>query len=277
MTTQLTSLKDLQKLDIDIAAARNLVATFDPQIEVIEEPAQALESEVTRLRGRLQEVELDERRVELSADEKRVRSKKLEERLTTVRNVREEAAVHAEIDMVRRSLEGAEQEALTLLDQVRRMEERLAEVQEELEVAPSEAGPKRDELVERRQAAETELAELESRRDTFASGIDSRERDTYERILAGGRTVAVADLTEDGACGNCFSVIPLQLQNQILHGDDMIRCEGCGVILTPPSAEEPEAEEPEAEESEAEELEAEEPEAETPAAEESEAEESATG
>ncbi|MFV2005885.1 MAG: zinc ribbon domain-containing protein [Longimicrobiales bacterium] len=237
MTTQLTSLKELQKLDVDIATARILVATFDPQIEVIEEPALALESEVTRLRGRLQEVELDERRVELSADEKRARSKKLDERLTAVRNVREEAAVHAEIDMVRRSLEGAEQEALTLLDQIRRMEERLQESQEALEIAQAEVEPKRDELVKQREAAETQLAELESRREAFASGIDSRERDTYERILAGGRTVAVADLMEDGACGNCFSVIPLQLQNQILHGDAMIRCEGCGVILTPPAAE----------------------------------------
>ncbi len=236
MTIQLTSLKELQKLDVDIAAARLIVETFDPQIEVIEEPALALESEVTRLRSRLQEVELDERRVELSADEKRARSKKLEERLTTVRNVREEAAVHAEIDMVRRSLEGAEQEALTLLDQIRRMEERLEECQEALDVAQAEVEPKRNELVEKREAAKTELADLESRRDAFASGIDSRERDTYESILAGGRTVAVADLMEDGACGNCFSVIPLQLQNQILHGEDMIRCEGCGVILTPPSA-----------------------------------------
>ena len=277
MTIQLASLRELQKLDVDIAAARLIVATFDPKIEVIEEPALALESEVTRLRTRLQEVELDERRVELSADEKRVRSKKLEERLTTVRNVREEAAVHAEIDMVRRSLEGAEQEALTLLDQIGRMEERLQESQEALEVAQAEVEPKRDELVGQREAAKIELAGLESRRDLFASGIESRERDTYERILAGGRTVAVADLTEDGACGNCFSVIPLQLQNQILHADDLIRCEGCGVILTPPAAEEPAAEESAVEEPAAEEPAAEEPAAEEPAIEEPAAEESAAG
>ena len=237
MTTPLTSLKDLQKIDVEIAAARSKVGTFDPQIEVVEEPVLALEGEVARLRGRLQEVELDERRVELAADEKRARSKKLDERLNSVRNVREEAAVHAEIDMVRRSLESDEQEALTLLDQIRRMEERLEECQEALEVAQAEVGPRREELVEQREAAQSELAELESRRDAFASQIDAKERDTYERILAGGRVVAVADLTEDGACGHCFSVIPLQLQNQILHGDNMIRCEGCGVILTPSAAE----------------------------------------
>jgi len=301
MTTQLSSLKELQKIDVEMVAARSKVAAFDPQIEVIEEPALALESEVTTLRNRLQEIQVDERRVERNADEKRERSKKLDERLAAVRNVREEAAVHAEIDMLRRSLEGAEQEALTLLDQIRRMEERLEETEAALEVAQAEVGPKRDELIEQRDAAQGELAELESRRDMFASGITSKERDIYERILAGGREIAVADLTEDGACGHCFSIIPLQLQNQILHGDEMIRCEGCGVILTPTTpeelaaqklaaeqaaaeqaaaaeraaAEESEAEEPEAEEEMVEEAAAEELTAEEPAAEEAEAEEPA--
>ena len=53
--------------------------------------------------------------------------------------------------------------------------------------------------------------------------------------MAGGREVAVSDLTEDGACGNCFCVVPLQLQHEVRHTEAMIRCEGCGVILTPPS------------------------------------------
>lgn len=237
MTTRHSSLKELQEIDMEIAAARSKVAAFGPQIEVIEEPALALQTEADTLRKRLQEIKLDERRLELAADEKRARSDKLQERLNLVRNVREEAAVHAEIDMLRRALEGEEQEALTLLDQIRRLEERLEECEEALEEAQAEVGPKRDELVEQRDSAQSELSELESRREAFAVGIDRKERDTYERILAGGREVAVADLTEDGACGHCFSMIPLQLQNQILHGEDMIRCEGCGVILTPAAAE----------------------------------------
>jgi hypothetical protein len=36
-------------------------------------------------------------------------------------------------------------------------------------------------------------------------------------------------------------VVPLQLQNEIRHGDALIRCEGCGVILAAP---EPESEQP---------------------------------
>ncbi len=49
--------------------------------------------------------------------------------------------------------------------------------------------------------------------------------------------MALAELTQDGACGNCYNMVPLQIQNQIRHTDRMIRCEGCGVILTPESPE----------------------------------------
>jgi predicted nucleic acid-binding Zn-ribbon protein len=53
--------------------------------------------------------------------------------------------------------------------------------------------------------------------------------------------VAIASLTPDGACGHCFSLVPLQVQNEIREGRSMVTCEACGVILTP--APEPEGEE----------------------------------
>ena len=51
--------------------------------------------------------------------------------------------------------------------------------------------------------------------------------------------------------------MPLQVQNEIRHGDALIRCEACGVILAAPEpvpegGEEPPAEEPAAEEAAAE-------------------------
>ncbi len=242
MTETRTALKELQRLDQMITTEAATVAAFEPQLEEVEAPAAQLESEVTALRKRLQEIKVEERRTELAVDEKRERLKKLEDRLTLVRTVREEAAVHAELDMIRRAHEGDEQEALFLLDQIRRMEERLAEQELALQEATAEVEPRRTALLEERAAAQQSLAQLRSDRESFAETIDQRERRLYERIMAGGRDVAVADLTEDGACGNCFGVIPLQLQHEIRHTEAMIRCEGCGVILTPPS-DEPVAEE----------------------------------
>jgi predicted nucleic acid-binding Zn-ribbon protein len=200
----------------------------------VEAPAAALESDVESTRKRLREIRLEERRLELSADEKRARSKRLQDRLNTVRNLREEAAVHAELDLVRRALEGDEQEALGLLDQIRKLEERLEELEAELGAAQAEVEPRRDELTAQQAAADARLEELIAKRDAFAEQIDSDERRLYESIKAGGRTVVVAELTGDGACGHCFGMIPLQVQANVRSGADVIRCEACGVILAAP-------------------------------------------
>jgi hypothetical protein len=228
------TLRELQEIDRKIAQGEDKLRAFDPKLAEVDEPALQLEQEVNTTRARLREMKVDERRIEHAADEKRQRVKKLQERLGQIRNVREEAAVSVEIDLLRRSLDGEEQEALTLIDQIRRLEVRLSEQEKALEQARAELEPRRQELLAARAEAERELAQLKEQRQTSASGLQPKQLRVYEGIRGGGRRQAVSELTPDGACGNCFSVIPLQLQNEVRRGGAMVRCEACGVILTTP-------------------------------------------
>jgi len=226
------SLKELQALDLQVEELKEKIAGFEPRLAEVDEPALALEKEVTTLKGRLQEMRVEERRLEHSADDRRARSRTLQERLKSVRNLREEAAVRAEMDLLRMALEGDEQEALTLLDQIRRMEERLAEEQTAMEEAKAAVEPTRLQLQEEEAAARAELANLREKRDAYKALVPGRDLQNYERIRGGGRTVAVATLTSDGACGNCFGMIPLQVQNEIRTGSGSVACEFCGVLLS---------------------------------------------
>ena len=232
-----TSLKELQQLDQEIAAARSASQGFEPLLEEVDAPVLRLEQEVESISKRLKEIKLEENRIELTIEERRVRATKLQERMEGVRNVREEAAVHAELEMVRRALESEEQEALSLLDQIKRLEERHEEQESAYSEALAEVEPRRKELVQEQAETESKLEALLADRDAFAAGIDPAERRIYDSIMAGAREVAVAELTQDGACGNCYNMVPLQVQNRIRHTGEMIRCEGCGVILTPESPE----------------------------------------
>ena len=232
-----TSLKELQTLDQEIAAVRTATESFDSLLEEVDAPVLRLEQEVQALEKRLTEIRLEENRLELTIEERQVRLAKLKERMEAVRNVREEAAVHAELEMVRRALESEEQEALSLLDQIKRLEERYEEDEGAYQEALTEVGPRHEELVQEQHATKDKLETLETEREAFAAGVDPGERRVYDSIMAGARDVALAELTHDGACGNCYNMVPLQIQNQIRHTDTMFRCEGCGVILTPESAE----------------------------------------
>ncbi len=226
------SLKELQQMDLRLGELRDRITEFDPLLEEVEGPALELEQEVTTLQGRLKEMRVEERRLEHSADDRRARSKALQERLKAVRNLREEAAVRAEMDLLRMALEGDEQEALTLLDQIRKMEDRLEEQQAALVEARTGVEPRRLELLEEQNAALEAFSALKEKREAFAAGIPKRELQNYERIRSGGRSVAVAMLTPDGACGHCFGMVPLQIQNEIRKGASSITCEACGVLLS---------------------------------------------
>jgi predicted nucleic acid-binding Zn-ribbon protein len=240
-----TGLKELQRLDTRIHDARLRIRDFDPRFEEVEEPALILESELETSRNRLKEMKAEERRLERAVQEKRERVKKLDERLGGVRNLREEAAVSAELEMVKRAVQSDEQEAMTLIDQVRKGEERVSELEAAYAEASELVEPRRKELLAEREEARKDLELLEKERESFAAGIEEEELRIYEAIRGKGQRAAVAELTEDGACGNCFNMVPLQHQNEIRHGDTLIRCEGCGVILAAPS---PEPEEPAGEE-----------------------------
>ncbi len=229
-----TALKELQKLDIQIREARKRIHDFDPLFEEVEKPALVLESELEVSRKRLTEMKLEERRLESSTVERKDRLKRLDERVASVRNLREEAAVTAELEMVRRALQNDEHEALTLMDQLSKAEERLAELETSSAEANALVEPQRNELLKQRDEAKKALEDFESERERFVDTIDPAEIRIYDAIRRGGRWEAVSELTDDGACGNCFGVVPLQFQNEVLHGTALIRCEACGVILAAP-------------------------------------------
>lgn len=229
-------LLELQTMDRRIRETRDRIESYDPLLEEVEAPAVRLAEDVGVTEKRVRDLRLEERRLRLAAEEKQARVHRLEDRLNLVRTVREEAAVQAELGLVRRALDQEEQEVINLLDQISRFEERLENQQSEMEEARSAVGPRRDELLAERELARAEATSLEARREEFAVAIDPRYLRAYDHLAQGGRRVAVAPMTEDGACGACFSVIPLQLQNEVRTRAPLIRCEACGLIVTAPAA-----------------------------------------
>lgn len=236
-------LLELQEIDLRIHDIKQRVRSFDPALEEVDQSALLLEKDVETTSGRVQELRLDERRLTLALEEKRARVTRLEERLNQVRNVREESAVTAELGLVRRALESEEQEAITLMDQISRFDERLATQTAAWEAERAEVEPRRKEILAERDEAGKELDDLSKVRNEKADSLEPRYRRVYDNLIRGGRK-AVGSMTEDGACGICFSVIPLQVQHEVRAGGSMVLCESCGVIITAPR-EEPEVEESE--------------------------------
>ena len=221
----------LQELDKDIREAESRLAAYEPELERLDAPVLELEKEIGSVRTRLEAAQTEIRRLERGAQDKRARQKKYEERLERVRNAREEAAARTELDLIRKAADADEREALQLMDERMRMELRLDELEQKLEEVRSELGPQKQELLDTRAGVQGELDALRTERQSQTGDMDSGTRRIYEQVKGGRTKIVLAALTEDGACGNCYSMVPIQKQTEIRKADHLIRCEACGVIL----------------------------------------------
>jgi predicted nucleic acid-binding Zn-ribbon protein len=227
------SLLALQDLDREIAKARRRLTEVEAELAAAVKPVTDLEKEVGAMKTDLEDTRGKARKLERAAEQKRDRLRQYEERMSRVRNAREEAAVQTEVDLVRKAAETDESEALTMMEQTTRKELKASELEGKLETTRKEIAPQETELTQKRDEATAALADLQERRNARISQLDPTARDAYTRAMGGKKGQVVAALTKDGACGNCFSVLPLQKQSEVRAATRIVRCEFCGVILHP--------------------------------------------
>jgi uncharacterized protein len=224
----------LQQMDDDIARTQDRIQEFTPQIEALEAPVVSAQRDLDAMRAKLEELRSEVRRLEGNAAQKRARLRKYEERLERARSPRDEAEVRAEIDLVSKALEADLDDIAATSEQATRADLKADDLEKQVGKLKSEIAVQRDELVAARAAVEDELALLRDRRENHALRLDQPSRRLYERVRGGKSRLALAPMSDEGACGNCFNILPVQEQSVIRRGETLHRCEGCGVILYAP-------------------------------------------
>lgn len=227
------SLLELQELDREIARAKRHVTEIEAELEQTLKPVVDLEKEVGALRTDLEETRGRVKKLEKAAETKRDKLRQYEERMNRVRNPREEAAVRTEVDLVRNAAETDETEALQMMDQTTRKELKASELDTRLESTRKEIAPQESELTQKRDEAAATLTDLQDRRTSRIDQLEPTAREAYQRAMGGRKGQIVTALTTDGACGNCYSMLPLQKQSEVRAATRIVRCEFCGVILHP--------------------------------------------
>jgi predicted nucleic acid-binding Zn-ribbon protein len=225
------ALLELQQIDDEISKAQSNAGAFEERFREIEAPLRTLENEIEALRTRVGDLKQQIHKLETGAQNKRERQYAYEQRIERTKSMREEAAARAEIDLIRRATEADVAEARDVGQELTRAELRLGELEKQVEKVRGEVEPKRNELQQEADVAAAELATLRDRRATRIEGIDRAALTLYERVRGRRERRALAPMTPEGACGNCFNMLPLQEQTEIRREDSLRRCEACGVIL----------------------------------------------
>lgn len=221
----------LQEIDEEIRRVHERVESFTPRIEELTAPADAVRREIEQTQTKLNELRAERSRLEQNAQQKEEQLKSVQERLAGARNPREEAAARAEVDLVRRALEADRADLRTVGEQATRTDLKLDDLQKSLERARSQTAEQQRELEDARGVVETELRVLQERRENQAVRLDPQGRRLYEQMAKARSRRVLAPMTAEGACGNCFNILPLQEQTEVRRGETLHRCEACGIIL----------------------------------------------
>ena len=225
------ALMALQELDGEIDRAEAELGTFGPRLEQLDEPVRAAEREIETLRAKVEDLRAQVQKLEANAEQKRERMKSYQERLAKASSTQKNAALRAEIDLVRKALDADATDIKQLSEQATRADLKLDDMRRQADKLRAELAPQRDELLFAKLEAEEQLAVLRERRENQAVRLDQKSRRLYERLRSGRSRTVLAPLTAEGACGNCFNVLPVQEQAVVRQAAALHRCEACGVIL----------------------------------------------
>lgn len=230
MQVELSALLDLQEKDKAVRATKEKLDSLKPELD-------ELDAELAKVKAKLEAAReaakaADEKRAELEGriESYRVMQERRRQRLEWVRGAKEASTIMAELDLARSVLAKEEAEWIRSADEVQEAEKVVAEIESELKAAEEAQTPAREACATRAAEYETELENAKQERVDAAKSIKPRLLEVYERVLRGRAPNALYPL-RGGACGYCFTAVPLHRRQQIQNGNTLENCEACGVLV----------------------------------------------
>lgn len=229
MKQKLQALSELQKVDLEIAAAKKAAESHPKQIAELEKELAAARAAVEAERAKLTDVDQQKRSLEQQITEEKDTVKKWEARLTEQRSTREYSALAREIDIKRKA-------TTTMQEQVAELTKALAAQREIVKARESDFGGHRDriggritELKQKAEATGVGVKELESKRGQVAAAVDANLLRRYEAVRK-KKLPAMAAVVA-GTCQGCNMNIPPQQYNQLRTSLGADVCPSCNRII----------------------------------------------
>jgi predicted nucleic acid-binding Zn-ribbon protein len=226
----LRSLLTLQEKDRHIMAVQSDLDALQPELKALDEELRAVEDELANARKRATDIAQQREALEGKIESYRVMQERRRQKLEWVRGAKEAATLMAEIDLARSVLAKEEAEWLRSADGVQKAEALAGEIEQRLEALKVEQAPRRSEIAEQHRACEGRLQEAKDDRAGSVVHVKIQLLTQYERIRKGRAPLAVYPL-HGGACGHCYTNIPLHLRQQIAQNEGAATCEACGVLI----------------------------------------------
>ncbi|MCB1210585.1 MAG: hypothetical protein KDK97_14740 [Verrucomicrobiales bacterium] len=208
--------KDLKDIPVHQARAKSLLAGDLAAVE--------------KATGRIREVELKIKSIELDIATRKTSIKRLQDQQFETRKNDEFQALGHEIQRYEKdvfSLEDKEIEQMEFLDEGKKA---LKAAQDKLAVTQARVNEELAQLEERVAGVNARLKELQAERAELAAPVDKASLELYTRLITRRGDAAVVPL-EHGICGGCHMKIVTSTIQELRQSEHLCQCDSCGRIL----------------------------------------------
>lgn len=230
MNPDLQVLLTLQEKDKTLLAITNELEALEPEMATMDAELQQAQETLEAARKRAADAETRREELEGKIESYRLMQERRRQRLEWVKGAKEASTLMAELDLARTVMAKEEAEWIRSADRVQEAYHLAAQAETAVEELRAAQAPKREEVAAKRAECDEQLAAARAERHTAAQAVPQPLLDRYERILSGRAPLALYPL-QNGACGRCFTAVPLHRRHKIQNGEAVDSCEACGVLI----------------------------------------------
>ncbi len=225
-------LVELQEIDLRIKEQELAQEHFPEEVVKLNSQIENVAATLAAIKDKLAQAQTDKSNWEEQVQKAQNGLEKSQERLNSIRTNREYDAVHAEIEAQKGIINSAEQRRNALTSEIEKLQNDVEAQQAELDRITSENRPQIDELQQKIDAIDSNIATIVAEREQVVPKIAKHILRQYNLIhtkLKNGRVLST--ITSTRTCSVCYKVLEPQLFNEIRRSTKLILCQSCGSIM----------------------------------------------
>lgn len=230
MYSDLKTLIDLQRMDLEIAKLPSRIDTFPTQIQAIE---QQLNDFIHAHEERQQHLASNQKeRRDMEGEIQMIRQKisKHKDQLYLVKTNEQYRAMLKEIEGEEANIRSIEDRILERMIESEELQKLVKEAAGRLDSEKARVAAEKNQLEGAAKAASEERDHLVQEREGLASSLNEDILVHYERVRKGRGGLALAEVRE-GKCMGCNVLLRPQLYYDVRAGEGLYECENCARIL----------------------------------------------
>jgi uncharacterized protein len=228
--SELEQLLILQDREQKIRQIGTEIETVPLRRKSLESQLAASKASLEALKHKVQQVEIDRKRLELDVGVRTETIARLKTQQYQTRKNDEFQAIGHEIERYENEIGKIEDEELELMVLADKIKADLADEEKKAAEAKDSIARQTADLDEKSKALDSQLKALTTERSELAEKIDEDLLGRFERLFKSKGDAAVVAI-EHGVCTGCHMKVTTATASQVRAGKELISCENCGRIL----------------------------------------------